>query len=145
MLNTILNLIAMKKVTYSLIIVFCLLALSCKEKKSEQFILLTTPTWAADSLLANGQNAGGPGQLLENFKGDAKFNENGTGVFGKYEGNWSFSPDETKVTIVSDSLQLPIICNIKQLTTQSLKITTAVPDKNNPLIAIAIRMTFKTK
>lgn len=135
----------MKKVSYSLVILFCLLALSCKEKKSEQFILLTTPTWTADSLLANGQNASGPGQLLEKFKGDAKFNEDGTGVFGYYKGNWSFSPDETKITIVSDSLLLPIICNIKQLTTQSLKITTAVPDKNNPTIAIAIRMTFKAK
>jgi hypothetical protein len=135
----------MKKVSFLLIILFCMLVIACKEKKSERFILLTTPTWATDSLLANDADASGPGQLLEKFKGDAKFNEDGTGVFGKYKGTWSFSPDETRITIASDSLVLPIVCNLVELTTLSLKITTAVPDKNNPAISIDIRMTFKAK
>jgi hypothetical protein len=135
----------MKKVSFLLIILLCLLAFSCKEKKSERFILLTTPTWASDSLKANGVDASGHGQLLEKFKGDAKFREDGTGVFGKYKGTWSFSPDETRITIASDSLALPIVCNLVELTTLSLKITTAVPDKNNPVISIPIRMTFKAK
>src|SRR5512137_2487367 len=98
----------MKKVSYLLIIMVCLLAYSCKEKKSERFILLTSHTWTSDSLLANGQDASGTGQLLAAFKGDAKFNEDGTGVFTIYQGTWSFSIDESKVTISTESLLLPV-------------------------------------
>jgi co-chaperonin GroES (HSP10) len=136
----------MKNLALLFIISGIILASSCKkDEKSERFILLTTPIWTTDSLLANGQDASGPGQVLEKFKGDAKFREDGTGIFGNYKGKWSFSPDETKVTIMSDSLILPIICKLVELTNLSLKITTAVPDKNNPTVAIDIRMTFKAK
>lgn len=135
----------MKKASLGLITFLSLLVFACnKKEKSEKFLLLTTPTWATDSLLANGVDASGTGQLLEKFKGDAKFREDGTGTFGKYTGIWRFNEPETEITIVTDSLVLPIICNIVKLTTTDLKITTVVPDKvtSEP---IDIRMTFKAK
>jgi len=107
--------------------------------------MLTTPVWAADSLLANGTDAGGPGGILEKFMGDAKFYEDGTGYFGSYTGDWRFNQDETEITIVTDSLALPIICDIALLTYQSLKITTVVPNPLNPLESIDIRMTFNAR
>jgi hypothetical protein len=136
----------MKKLSLLLVIIAGLLVFSCgKDKKSERFILLTTPVWTTDSLLADGQDASKPGQVLAKFKGDAKFKEDGTGYFGIYKGDWRFNPAETQLTIVTDSLVFPIIADIKMLTTDSLKITTTVPDKNNPLISIAIRMVFISK
>jgi hypothetical protein len=136
----------MKKLSLLLVIIAGLLVFSCgKDKKSERFILLTTPVWTTDSLLADGQDASKPGQVLAKFKGDAKFKEDGTGYFGIYKGDWRFNPAETQLTIVTDSLVFPIIADIKMMTTDSLKITTTVPDKNNPLISIAIRMVFISK
>ena len=41
-----------------------------KDKTSERFDLLTSHTWKSDSLLADGVDAGDPGELLEKFKGD---------------------------------------------------------------------------
>jgi hypothetical protein len=135
----------MKRVSWLLIISFSLIVFAChKKEKSERFLLLTTPTWATDSLLANGDDASGTGQLLEKFKGDAKFSEDGSGTFGKYTGVWRFNEPETEVTIVTDSLVLPIICDIVKLTSYDLKITTVVPDKNTGE-PIDIRMTFKAK
>jgi hypothetical protein len=136
----------MKNLALLFIISGIILASSCKkDEKSERFILLTTPIWTTDSLLANSQDASGPGQVLEKFKGDAKFRDDGTGYFGIYKGQWRFNSTETQVTIVTDSLVLPIIANIRLLTADNFKITTAVPDKNNPSISINIRMTFKAK
>ena len=136
----------MKNFIVLFFIAFCLIAVTCsKEKKSERFKLLTTPVWATDSLLANGVDASGPGGILEKFKGDAKFKEDGTGNFGKYSGEWSFNTDETEITIVTDSLPIPIICNIDLLTVQSLKITTSVPNPANFQEIFDIRMTFKAK
>ena len=133
----------MKNLALLFIISGIIFASSCKkDRKSERFILLTTPVWTTDSLLADGQDASGPGQVLEKFKGDAKFKEDGTGYFGIYEGEWRFNPAETQITIRTDSLILPIVADIKMLTADSLKITTTVPDKINPLISIAIRMVF---
>jgi hypothetical protein len=133
----------MKNLALLFIISGIIFASSCKkDKKSERFILLTTPVWTTDSLLANGQDASKPGQVLAKFKGDAKFKEDGTGYFGIYKGDWRFNPAETQITIRTDSLVLPIVADIKMLTADSLKITTTVPDKNNPLISIAIRMVF---
>ncbi len=63
-------------------------ACSKKEEKSERFLNLTGNVWTTDSLLANGIEAGGPGQILEKFSGDAEFNEDGTGYFGEYSGSW---------------------------------------------------------
>jgi hypothetical protein len=134
----------MKKLSFLVIILFSCLVLTCKEKKSEKFLLLTTPTWTTDTLLANGVDASGPDQLLGKFKGDAKFNGDGTGVFGTYTGKWAFSPDESKVTITSASLKIPIVCTLVELNTLSLKITTAVFDSLT-FDPIYIRMTFKAK
>ena len=136
----------MKNLIVLFFIASCLIAVTCsKEKKSEQFKLLTTPVWAADSLLANGVDASGPGAILEKFKGDAKFNEDGTGTFGNYTGDWRFNSEETEITIVTDSLPLPIICKIALLTVQDLKITTSVQNPVNLQELLDIRMTFKAK
>jgi hypothetical protein len=105
--------------------------------------LLTTPIWASDSLLVDGEDASGPGQILENFKGDAKFKEDGTGYFGRFTGTWRFSRDESEVIIITDSLVFPLTTKIEELTTESLKITTGFPDLlGNDM---DIRMTFNAK
>jgi hypothetical protein len=135
----------MKKLYFLLIIAAGLLVLSCSEKKSERFILLTTPVWTTDTLLADGIDASGPGQLLNKFKGDAKFYENGTGYFGNYEGEWMLSVDEKNLTIITDSLPIPIVADIRELTDSSLKITTSVPNPLNLTDPFDIRMTFKAK
>jgi hypothetical protein len=135
----------MKRVSLLLIIFLSILAFAChKKERSERFLLLTTPTWASDSLLANGLDASGPGGFLEKFKGDAKFNDDGTGTFGTYTGDWRFNAPETEVTIITDSLVLPIICNIVELKTSSLKIKTIVTN-NITQEPVNIRMTFKAK
>jgi len=135
----------MKKLLPVFLIAAALVVIACsKTSKSEKFKLLTGPTWTADSLLANGIDASGPGQVLEKFKGDAKFNDDGSGTFGSYEGEWAFNNTETQITILSDSLSFPVVCNIAELKTSSLKITTVVPDKTT-LQPINIRMTFKAK
>lgn len=135
----------MKNLPFIIIIASLLLSISCKEKESERFILLTTPIWQTDSLIANGVDASGPGGFLEKFKGEAKFREDGTGYFGKYTGTWSFNIDETKLTIATDSLPLPITCDIIELTSISLKIKTAVINPANISELVNIRMTFKAK
>jgi len=124
----------------------CFIFFSCqKESKSERFLLLTGPTWASDSLLYNGVDAGDPGEKLAKFKGDAKFRDNGTGYFGQYIGEWRFSSNETELVITSDSLQFALSANIAELTKTSLKIYTVYPNLENPSEPINIRMTFKTK
>jgi hypothetical protein len=117
---------------------------SCnKENDSERFKLLTGVTWVSDSLLVNGFDASGPGGLLEDFKGDVKFNADYSGTFGNYDGTWRFAFDETEIVISSDSLLLPITAVIRELTESSLKVTTSyqIP----PADPINIRMTFKAK
>jgi len=130
-----------------ILIITCLLVFNCKkEDYSGRFILLTTPVWTSDSLLANDVDASGPGQLLEKFKGDAKFNKDGTGYFGKFTGTWRFAYDETQLTIYSDSLPIPsLTTNIVELNEQSLKITTSFPNLQNPAESYRIRMTFIAK
>lgn len=124
----------------------CLLIFACnKDDRSERFKLLTSPIWRTDSLLANGVDATGPGQILEKFAGDAKFDEDGSGYFGDYTGQWRFNMEETQLTIITDSLPLPIIADIKELTSISLKITTVVPNQLDPDTPFNIRMTFKAK
>lgn len=134
----------MKNLALLLIISGIFFASACnKDKKSERFLLLTGPLWTTDSLLANGDDASRPGGRLEKFKGDARFKEDGTGYFGIYTGTWRFNVDETEITIVTDSLILPIISDIVELTSSSFKITTVVPDKD--MQPINIRMTFKAR
>jgi hypothetical protein len=135
----------MKKLTFLLIVAAGLLLMACEEKKSERFILLTTPTWRADSLYADGVDASGAGQVLAKFVGDAKFKEDGTGYFGKYVGEWMLSLDENYLTITSDSIPVAIIADIELLTTTDFKITTAVPNPLNLTDPFDIRMTFKAK
>jgi hypothetical protein len=132
----------MKNIALFVVSGLMLFAACKKNSESERFILLTTPVWSSDSLLVNGTDASGTGQLLEKFKGDAKFNKDGTGTFGQYTGTWRFSYSETNIVIESDSLQAPISTNIAELTAVSLKITTVFPSVPDPL---NIRMTFKAK
>ena len=129
----------MKNIALLLVIIGCFQIFSCsKDPQSEKFLLLTGPVWASDSLLVNGEDASGPGELLENFKGDVKFNEDYTGTFGSYTGKWRFAFDETQIVISSDSLPIPLTAIIAELTETSLKITTNFSSLN-------IRMTFKAK
>jgi hypothetical protein len=134
----------MKNVALLLVIIYCFHLFSCsKDSQSEKFKLLTGPTWQSDSLLANGVDVSGPGGLLENFKGTAKFNTDYTGNFGTYTGTWRFAFNETQLVISSDSLPLPLTALIAELTTSSLKVTTSylIP----PTTTLNIRMTFKAK
>jgi len=135
----------MKNVSLFAGIVVCLWLSCCTDKGPDLFEIITTPMWTTDSLMANGIDAGGPGQLLEKFKGEAKFKTDGFGTFGKYTGNWWFTENRTQIIIKTDSLELPLTCKIVELLETSLKITTAVPDKLNPLTEVKIRMTFKPK
>ena len=136
----------MKNIALLLIISgICILFACKKETKSEQFLLLTGPIWASDSLLAEGIDASKPGQLLNKFVGDIKFRDDGTGYFGKYDGKWRFAFSETELVIESDSLQLPLTTKIAELTNKSLKLTTSFPNQLNPSNPYDIRMTFKAK
>ena len=133
----------MKSHAILFILTVSLAIFSCnKDSESERFKLLTDPTWASDSLLANGFDASGPGGLLEKFKGHVKFNEDGTGTFGVFEGKWRFAYDETQIVIETDSLPIPLTTKIAELTTASLKITTSYPDLATGG-TLNIRMTFK--
>jgi hypothetical protein len=134
----------MKNIALFLVICCCFQIFSCsKDSQSEKFKLLTGPVWASDSLLVNGVDASGPGGLLEDFKGDVKFNKDYTGKFGSYTGKWRFAFNETQLVISSDSLPIPLTAIIAELTESSLKITTSyqIP----PSINLYIRMTFKPK
>jgi hypothetical protein len=135
----------MKNLFLLLIISGCFVAFSCKEKESERFRFLTGPIWVTDSLLANGVDATGPGGILKKFMGDAKFNKDGTGYFGVYNGTWRFNIDETMLVISSDSLPLAITTDIVELTSTSLKVKTLFPNLQNFSSPINIRMTFKVK
>jgi hypothetical protein len=136
----------MKNLALLLIITGCFFVSSCKKNsQSESFKLLTGPIWESDSLLANGFDASGPGGMLKNFKGDAKFNPDYTGYFGIYTGTWRFAFNETQIVITTDSLPLPLTNKIAELTKTSLKVTTSYPNLVNPAAPINIRMTFKAK
>ena len=136
----------MKKLAIMITISAFVIAASCKkESQSDRLTLLTTPVWKSDSLLVNGADASGTGGMLELFKGDAKFNEDGTGYFGSYTGTWRFGNNETQIVITSPSLPLTLTTLIAELTSTSLKVTTSYPNLVNPLEPIKIRMTFKAK
>jgi len=133
----------MKNIAVLLIISGLLYFSSCKkETESEQFRLLTGTTWVSDSLLANGIDASGPDQMLENFKGEANFNADGSGEFGKFSGTWRFAFEETQLVIETDSLPIPLATIISELTKTSLKINTSYTILDR---ATNIRMTFKAK
>jgi hypothetical protein len=136
----------MKNLFLTLIIVGVIVIISCKkETTTQRFDYLTGVTWVSDSLLANGEDASEPGEILAKFKGEIKFNEDGTGVFGVYTGNWTFAYNETQILIDSDSLPIRLTTQIEELTETSLKITTEYPDLTNSSAPIDIRMTFNPK
>ena len=136
----------MKKLLFLIVVAGCFYATSCKKaSESEQFKLLTGPVWTSDSLLANGIDASGADGMLKNFKGEAKFNTDGTGYFGKYSGTWRFAYNETEIVISADSLPIPLSTKIAELKTASLKVTTSYPNPLNPTTPVSIRMTFKAR
>lgn len=137
----------MKHYLLLFVIIAALFISGCnKEDENDLYVIITRSIWTTDSLLVDNLDASGPGQILENFKGDAKFNEDGTGTFGKYTGTWRF-PDQTRkqLVIVTDSLAFPLTTNIIELTKQSLKITTELPDLTGQSENLHIRMTFIPK
>lgn len=115
------------------------------EPLSERFKLLTSHIWLNDSLLANGVEASAPGELLDDFKGETKFNEDGTGNVGNIVGEWQFYKNETEIVITSDSLPVSVSVYIAELTANSLKVTTSYLVSYNPKILVDIRMTFVPK
>ncbi len=137
----------MKNHFFLLLLFTASLLFSCqkKEVENDRFELLTKPVWQSDSLLVNGLGAGGPGQVLEKFHGEAKFNRDATGYFGQYTGSWRFADDRSQIVIVTDSLPIPLTTIIQELTSESLKLTTAYPDQTNPGQSMKIRMTFIAK
>lgn len=117
---------------------------SCKEKESDRFNFLTGTIWTPVSLLADGVDASNT--ILANFKGDAKFSEDGTGTFGIYIGKWYFNTSETQIVISSEDLDIPIIANIVELTKTTLKLQTSIPNPQNPTgPALNIELTFAAK
>ena len=124
-------------------------AFACKDDKkddpSERFILLTTPVWESDSLLLNGEDASFPGGMLEMFKGEAKFNTDGSGYFGEYTGTWSFAQNETELVILSNAIGFQLTTKIHLLSQDSLKVSTRFPNLQNPDEVLNIRMTFNSK
>jgi hypothetical protein len=135
------------KITAFVLLMSTFLLFSCKDDntESDRLRLLTGPTWVSDSLLVNRVDASGPTGLLHNFRGDVKFNTDGTGRFGNYSGRWQFAYNETQLILSSDSLPIPLTTKIAELTSASLKITTSFPNQLNPTQPYNIRMTFKPK
>jgi hypothetical protein len=128
------------------LMVYVLMTCKKEEIHTDYLNLLTNHIWTADSLLADGVEAGGEGQLLEKFHGDTKFNEDGSGYVGDIVGTWEFTNNENALIITSDSLQIPVTAGIEELTSQSLKLTTAYPVQTSPeLILASVRMTFIPK
>lgn len=132
----------MKRILFLLLISAFVAVTACnKDKTSSRFDLLTAHTWTSDSLLADGVDASGTGQMLENFKGEAKFNKDGTGTFGQYTGTWMFVDSETNLVISSPSLPFSLTTHIVELKSTSLKVTFTYPVQP----PVKIRMTFRPK
>jgi hypothetical protein len=118
--------------TYKFLLVLIALTitiLGCKKDednsvKSERFILLTSHAWTSQTLEANGVDASGPGGILEPFVGDVIFNEDGSGTIGSETGSWSFTSNETQLTINSSALTFPVTLNIVELSETRLELTT---------------------
>jgi hypothetical protein len=138
----------MKKI----LIILCLVSVgfiffSCEKDNSvsENLSMLTNHIWIADSLLADGVDASGADGLLEDFKGDTRFNSDGTGYVGTIAGTWQFSENETQIIITSASLPIPVTLQIVELNAVSLKLTTSYPKSISPPEIIGVRMTFVPK
>lgn len=132
----------MNKIMLLLLPAVLIMAASCgKEKQSERFELLTAHAWTSDSLLAGGVDASGTGQMLEKFRGEVTFREDGTGSFGQYTGTWMFADNETSLTIASPDLSFPLTTHIVELKATSLKVTFTFP----AVPPVNVRMTFKPR
>lgn len=131
----------MKKILLLLLPAMIITAASCKEKTSERFDLLTSHMWTSDSLLADGVDASGTGQVLEKFKGDVAFNDDGTGTFGQYSGTWAFIDNEANIAIDSPDLPFTLTTHIIELKATSLKVTFTYPG----VTLLSVRMTFRPK
>ncbi len=136
----------MKKLALLFLVLPLLFIASCdkddEDEVSERFRLLTTPVWESQQLLVNGVDASGSGGLLENFKGDAKFNADGTGNFGNLTGTWEFQQDETQIRIVTNAYPFPIVANIEELTSSAFRIGTLFPNPENPQQQLTVTMSF---
>jgi hypothetical protein len=140
----------MKKVFFLIIMAGLFMWTACdKDDESDRFRYLTTPIWLSDSLLVNDVDASIPGGLLEDFKGEVDFREDGTGTFGIYEGTWQFQQNETELLIRSDSLtMLPLntlYTKIEELEANSLKISASFPNPYDPNDPLRLRLTFVPK
>lgn len=141
-----LTVITMKKEIVLFCLTVCLLVFACsKEEKSERFELLTTPVWTTESIVATGADTTGVGVLVKMLKGDAKFNEDGTGTFGTFTGQWNFNSDETEITITTLSLPGSLVADIITLTAQSLKLSTDITLPTHQEDLINIQMSFNVK
>ncbi len=129
----------------SIITTVLLLTACSKDKKSEPFRLLTTPVWVNESILVDGEEPAGDWVFLNEFTGEAKFNEDGTGYFGSFTGQWRFNEAETEITITTETIPLPIITRIIELTSQRLKISTVILNPQNLLESAEVTMIFKTR
>jgi|GEM_PF-161644 len=136
-----------KKISYLLIAIFsvAILTVGCEEEKDTPFTLLTGPVWVSDSLLVNGMDASGPGQLLAGFKGEARFLKDGTGSFTNFTGTWRFAQNDTQLIITSPAFPVPITTIIEELSRSNLKISTEVPHPLLPGTTMRVRMTFKSR
>ena len=137
----------MKKIVFPIMLLTILIMIvTCKkEKESENVSLLTAHPWMSDSLLADGMDVGAPGGILHGFSGETKFNTDGTGYVGIYDGEWNLSEDETILSISSDSLPAKVFAVISELTETSLKLSTLYPSPTTPGTLLDIRMTFIPK
>jgi hypothetical protein len=144
----------MKQLGVLMLFLSALVIVSCdkdEDEVSEKFKLLTGIQWESEALQVNGVDASGEGQLLENFKGDVDFNEDGTGSFGQYTGTWEFTENEEmlviKTVIAIEETEIPVTlnCLIIQLTSSLLEISTEFPNFENPQEPLNIEMTFRAK
>jgi hypothetical protein len=133
----------MRNIVIWLLLAGLMFAAACnKDKTSDRFSLLTSHAWTSDSLLADGEDASGPGEILEKFKGDVIFEEDGSGTFGQYTGTWMLVDNETNLAINSPELTFTLTTHIAELTKTSLKVTFSYPTLEG---SKNIRMTFKPK
>ncbi|MFO7977975.1 MAG: hypothetical protein R6U64_04890 [Bacteroidales bacterium] len=135
----------MNKLVFLLFPALLVLFFACEDDDSSRLELLTTPVWVSDSLLINGTGAGGAGQMLEDFNGEVDFQTDGTVYLGTEPGTWSFLANETQLMLESPELPVPLVLNIIELTETSLKVSTTIPNPENPEESYQIRMTFLAK
>lgn len=133
----------MKKSGLLLLFMTFLVITSCDKDESERFKLLTGSIWVSHQLLVDGEDASAG--LLANFKGEAKFNEDGTGSFGELTGTWTFAQNETQIRIATPDYPFPIVTDIEELTATTLIITTLFPNLENLQETLDILMSFKAK